>query len=196
MLINSIIFIFTFVASVIGLNLYIKIALRNKIISSPNFRTLHLTDAITGGGIVFSLVFFSTIFYFWWTGFLTDNIFFVFGIGGLFATVLGFLDDLFNVSAIKKLFFHITLSGWSLYWLEFGFFIDIYWIPHSVSLGFSLLFLVWIINAYNFIDGIDGLAISGATFISGGLILIMIITNNSSDLTIIYFSLLACALAL
>ena len=39
------------------------------------------------------------------------------------------------------------------------------------------------------------MAISGATFISGGLILIMIITNNSSELTIIYFSLLACALA-
>jgi UDP-GlcNAc:undecaprenyl-phosphate GlcNAc-1-phosphate transferase len=39
------------------------------------------------------------------------------------------------------------------------------------------------------------LAISVATFISGELILVMIITNNSSELTIIYFSLLGCALA-
>jgi len=195
MLTNLMTFVFAFVASVIGLHLYIKVAQRNKIISSPNFRTLHLSDAITGGGVVFSLVFFSTISYFWLIGFLTDKLFFVLGIGGFFATLLGFLDDLFSVSAIKKLFFHTILSAWSIYWLELGTFLDIDWIPHNVSIGLSLLFLVWMINAYNFIDGIDGLAISGATFISGGLILIMIITNNSSELTIIYFSLLACALA-
>ena len=93
MLINSMIFVFTFVASVIGLNLYIKVALRNKIISSPNFRTLHASDAITGGGAIFSLVFFFAIFYFWITGFLIEKIFFVLGIGGFFATLLGFLDD-------------------------------------------------------------------------------------------------------
>lgn len=195
MLINSMIFIFTFVASVIGLILYIKVALRNKIISSPNFRTLHSSDAITGGGAIFSFVFFFAIFYFWITGFVTEKIFFVLGIGGLFATLLGFLDDLFDISAIKKLFFHTILSAWSLYWLELGIFSNTNWIPNSISNGLSLLFLVWVINAYNFIDGIDGLAISGATFISGGLILIMIITNNSSELTIIYFSLLGCALA-
>ena len=195
MLINSMIFVFTFVASVIGLNLYIKVALRNKIISSPNFRTLHASDAITGGGAIFSLVFFFAIFYFWITGFLIEKIFFVLGIGGFFATLLGFLDDLFDISAIKKLFFHTILSAWSIYWLELGIFSNTDWIPHSVSIGLSLLFLVWVINAYNFIDGIDGLAISAATFISGGLILIMIITNNSSELTIIYFSLLGCALA-
>ena len=195
MLINLMSFVFIFVASVLGLLLYMKVARRNKIISSPNFRTLHLGDAITGGGFIFSLVFFSTIFFFWLIGFLTNEIFFVLGIGGFFATLLGFIDDLFNVGAIKKLFFHTILSAWSIYWLELGIFLDINWIPHSISIGLSILFLVWVINAYNFIDGIDGLAISGATFISGGLILIMIITNNSSDLTIIYFSLLACALA-
>jgi len=188
-------FAIAFVASVLGLRLYIKVAMRNKIIASPNFRTLHSSDAITSGGVVFSLVFFSTIFYFWLTEFLTDEIFYVLGIGGFFATLLGFLDDLFNVSAIKKIIFHTILSGWAIYWLELGIFLDTNWIPHSISIGLSLLFLVWVINAYNFIDGIDGLAISGATFISGALILIMIITNNSSELTIIYFSLLACVLA-
>jgi len=172
-----------------------KVALKNKIISSPNFRTLHLGDAITGGGIVFSLIFFSSTFYFWSIEFLTDEIFFVLGIGGFFGALLGFLDDLFNISAIKKLIFHTILSAWSIYWLELGIFSDIDWIPDIISIGLSVLFLVWVINAYNFIDGIDGLAISGATFISGGLILIMIITNNPSELTIIYFSLLACALA-
>ena len=108
---------------------------------------------------------------------------------------MGFLDDLYNLSAIKKLFFHTVLSAWSIYWLELGIFSNTDWIPHSGSIGLSLLFLVWVINAYNFIDGIDGLAISVATFISGGLILVMIITNNSSELTILYFSLLGCALA-
>lgn len=195
MLNNSIIFVFAFVASVIGLNIYIKVALRNKIISSPNFRSLHSSESITGGGAVFSLVFFLTIVYFWIIGLIIDKIFFVLGIGGFCATLLGFLDDLFDISAIKKLFFHSILSAWSIYWLELGIFSNTNWIPQSISMGLSILFLVWVINAYNFIDGIDGLAISGATFIFGGLILIMIITNNTSELTIIYFSLLGCALA-
>ena len=50
MLNNSIMLVFAFVASVIDLNLYIRAALRNKIISSPNFRTLHSSDSITAEG--------------------------------------------------------------------------------------------------------------------------------------------------
>ena len=193
MLINILTFFIVLITCVAGLFLYLKVALRNRITSSPNFRTLHQGDTLTGGGIVFSLIFIFTIFYFWLAEFITDEIFFVLGVGGFFAALLGFLDDLFNISAIKKLAFHILLSGWSIYWLEVGIFSDIDWLPNSISTGLAVLFLVWVINAYNFIDGIDGLAISGVIFISGGLILVMMLTNSSSELTILYFSLLACA---
>ena len=45
-------------------------------------------------------------------------------------------------------------------------------------------------------DGIDGLAISGATFFSGLLALVMLLTNGSSELISIFLLLMACTAAL
>ena len=59
------IFIFAFVAIVSGLNLYMKVVPRNKVISCPNFRTLHSSVSITVRGAIFSLVFVYTTLYFW-----------------------------------------------------------------------------------------------------------------------------------
>ena len=193
MLINIQTFLYILSSCVVGLLLYQKVALKNRITSSPNSRTLHHGDKLTGGGIVFSLLFVFSVFYFWSAELLSNEIFLVLGIGGFFATLLGFIDDLFHISAPKKLAFHILLSSWSIYCLEIGVFSDIYWLPNLVFVGLSVLFLVWVINAYNFIDGIDGLAASGAFFISGGLIIVMILTNSASELIVLYFSLLACA---
>ena len=124
---------------------------------------------------------------------LANEIFFVLGIGGFFAAFFGFFDDLNNIGAIRKLIVQFFLSVWAIYWLDVGIFSNIDWVPYSISIALSVLFLVWVINAYNFIDGIDGLAISGAILVTGGLILIMLLTNSSSELTILYFLLMASA---
>ena len=56
---------------------------------------------------------------------------------------------------------------------------------------FTGLFLVWIINAYNFIDGIDGMAVSGAFFVSGELGIVMLLTNGSTELAVLFFLIMA-----
>ena len=58
-----------------------------------------------------------------------------------------------------------------------------------------MLFFVWMINAYNFMDGIDGMAISGAVFISGAITLVLLLTNGSSELTILFMLLLSSSSA-
>ncbi|MDB0021049.1 glycosyltransferase family 4 protein [Candidatus Pseudothioglobus singularis] len=194
MLVNLLSFLLIFILCVVGCLIYVKVALKNRIISSPNFRSLHLNNALTGGGVVFSLVFVSTVSYLWLTNDLSDDIFLVLGVGGFFASLVGFCDDLINIGAFKKLVLHSLLSVWTIYWLDINLFSNIDWFLQSFSIALSVLFLVWVINAYNFIDGIDGLAISGVIFISGGLILIMMLSNNYSELTILYFSLLACSI--
>ena len=93
---------------VAGLLYYQKVALRNAITSSPNFRTLHHGDKPTGGGITFSTIFVCAAFFFWLTKHISDEIFFILGVGGFFATFLGFLDDLYNITAIKKLHTRLT----------------------------------------------------------------------------------------
>ena len=193
MIINIQIFFIILACCVAGLLYYQKVALRNTITSSPNFRTLHHGDKPTGGGITFSTIFVCAAFFFWLTKHISDEIFFILGVGGFFATFLGFLDDLYNITAIKKLSCHILLAMWSIYWLNVGLFTGIEWLPSFISVGLAVVFLVWVINAYNFIDGIDGLAASAAFFVFGGLILVMVLSNKTSELTVLYFSLLACA---
>ena len=55
----------------------------------------------------------------------------------------------------------------------------------------SAFLLLWLINVYNFIDGIDGLAISGAILILITLLLTFYITNHTSNLVPLFLVLFA-----
>ena len=114
-----------------------------------------------GGGIVFSLLFLLFFSLLWWNWQLPAVLFFIVGVGGMVASIFGFIDDLKNIRAIFKLIVQIFLAVWVVYWLEYGEMLELDWIPKFLAFPFLLFFVVWIINAYNFIDGIDGLAASG-----------------------------------
>lgn len=105
----------------------------------------------------------------------------------------GILDDILHVRAVKKLMiqmfcaFMVTILG-SLHisnlWGIFG----VSEIPYSVGVALTFLFIVSLVNAYNLIDGVNGLA--------GGLGLIACLffgtwfaINGDQTLTILSFSL-------
>jgi len=88
----------------------------------------------------------------------------VIGVGGFLAASFGFIDDIFDISEGYKLVIQCLLSIWIIYWLDSSTLIA--WIPPWFSLFMTVFLLVWMINLYNFMDGIDGMAISGALFIS------------------------------
>lgn len=101
------------------------------------------------------------------------------------AALFGFLDDLKDIRASSKLAVHLLLSGWALFWLGGGPLLSIGWIPVLVAIPVTSLFLVWMVNAYNFMDGIDGMAVSGAVFVSGAITLVMLLTNSKSEFIIV-----------
>ena len=82
--------------------------------------------------------------------------------------IIGFIDDLFNLSPFIRLFFQVLMS--IIFW-AIGFHLNILQIqtlfgdPLSIplvnilSLCFTVLWIVGMINAINWIDGLDGLAI-------------------------------------
>lgn len=166
--------------------LYKKIAINNNIIAIKNHRTLHLSSTPKGGGIVFSFLFFLSIIFIWWSWQLPRELFIIFGVGGMFASIFGFIDDIKNIRAIFKLIVQIFLALWVIYWLENAGMLEFDWIPKFLVLPFLLFFVVWIINAYNFIDGIDGLAASGAIFISLTLTFSLIINNGPIEIMSIF----------
>jgi UDP-GlcNAc:undecaprenyl-phosphate GlcNAc-1-phosphate transferase len=83
-------------------------------------------------------------------------------LGGLAICALGLYDDIRGSGAIKKFIAQFAVAG-ALYYV--GFKIDVLSLPFvgTVSLGalslvFTMLWIVGVINALNLIDGLDGLA--------------------------------------
>ena len=173
------------VVSYFGIILYRRFAISRDIVANPNFRNLHASPLPVGGGIVFSFVFVFSLFFIWWLNQISDDLFWVLGVGGCVAALFGFLDDLKDIRASWKLAVHLLLSGWALFWLGGGPLLSIGWIPVLVAIPVTALFLVWMVNAYNFMDGIDGMAVSGAVFVSGAITLVMLLTNSKSEFIIV-----------
>jgi len=104
-----------------------------------------------------------------------DAFFALFG-GGLLVAGIGYWDDRHDLSAKVRLLGHFIAAVWAVTWvggipqLELGF-ATFDW----GLLGYivSVLGIVWLLNLYNFMDGIDGIAASEAIFVAGvgGLLL-------------------------
>lgn len=81
--------------------------------------------------------------------------------GGLFL-LLGLLDDIFCLRAYTKLFLQIPIAVLSVYWSGM--------IPEGGIL-FATLWVLMLVNAHNFVDGLDGL-LSGTVALEGSALCI------------------------
>ena len=180
-----------FIVSVVGIYLYRKFAISRDIVANPNFRTLHVTPIPAGGGIVFSMVFVIGIFYIWFLNQLSTNFMLLLSVGGGMTALFGFLDDLKDIRAKKKLVVQILLSCWAVFLLEGGTLFYFEWLPSLISILAALLFLVCMMNAYNFMDGIDGMAVSGAVFVSATILWVLLWTHPESEFILVMALLLA-----
>lgn len=108
--------------------------------------------------------------------------------GSLLCLLIGLLDDIYKVSPWPRLFFQIIVS--SFVWSQGIAFKAItissftYDIPAPLSFIITILWITGIINAFNWIDGIDGLA-AGVSIIS--LLSFIIIFFGSSGLDYLIF---------
>ncbi len=96
--------------------------------------------------------------------------------------VLGLVDDVWGLSPYVKLSVEIACAVWVFY---HGIFIGLVTNPRgsafevgALSLPLTVLWLVGITNAFNLVDGIDGLAAGIALFGIITLVVISIMTNN------------------
>ncbi len=124
--------------------IYFRIANRYNIIDKPNERSLHQNITIRGGGILFPI---AIVLYF--IGYNQEFIYFTTGLIAL--ATISFLDDVYTLPNRYRLpvqFFALGMMGVELgIWSEFHWF----WAIGMLVLG------VAIVNAYNFMDGINGI---------------------------------------
>lgn len=161
---------------------YIIIANKFKIIDLPNYRSSHKLPTPRGGGLIIAVVSQLAVVFLYKLKVLPPNITFAFSCG-LGMAILGFIDDLLNLSIKIRLFFQFIISCTAvLFILPIHISqINIYNLNNLFQFISSLFLLIWSINLFNFMDGIDGLAGVEATFVLflGG-ILVYLATKNIS----------------
>lgn len=122
---------------------YFKIAVKYNIIDKPNLRSSHTSITLRGGGIVF---YFGALMYFIISGFQYPWFF----LGLTLMTLISFLDDILTLSNKIRLIVHFTSVLLMAYQLEL---FSLPWI----YLIITFIIVVGVINAYNFMDGINGI---------------------------------------
>ena len=182
--------------SLCGTYAYRKFARRKDIIAKINFRSLHARIVPRGGGIAFACVFAISVVTVWACGWLPTWLMLLLGLGGGAAATIGFIDDVCDIRPTKKLLAQVCLAAWVVVVLFSP--LDDSMIIHltrPVTFILALLSLfvsVWFINLYNFMDGVDGMAICGAVFICIAAIVVLMITGGD-DYFILIFALLAAS---
>lgn len=158
-----ILFFVAFLLSISVIPQILKIVLGKKIFDAPGGRKIHKNKTPSMGGIG---VFFSFILVAMFTIHESDSFmaqYYYFSMILLFFT--GLRDDLFPVRSLHKFLLQVlaalVIAGFceirvsSLYSLDFLYANQ--W-PEWLSFAFTIFFIVAMTNAYNLIDGIDGLA--------------------------------------
>ncbi|MCW7755320.1 glycosyltransferase family 4 protein [Desulfobotulus sp. H1] len=150
-----------FLASYVLTRIVRHYAISKSLMDTPCDRSSHETPTPRGGGLAVVIIFVVTLFSMAMAGFNDWSVVAAFsGAGGLVAFI-GFWDDRGHIPARWRLLGHFTAAAWGLYWL--GGIPDMKVMGHTLHGGwFSgtliLVGLVWLLNLYNFMDGIDGIA--------------------------------------
>ena len=138
-----------------------RYALASSLMDIPNERSSHSVPTPRGGGVAIVLSFLAVLPLLGVLQLLPWS--FVIGIvgAGSGVAVLGFLDDHGHIAARWRLLGHFSSAAWALYWLGglplvqvFGYAFDLGLIGNVLA----AVYIVWLLNLYNFMDGIDGIA--------------------------------------
>lgn len=122
---------------------YFRFADRFNIIDKPNQRSSHSAITLRGGGIVF---YFGALAYFIISGFQYPWFF----LGLTLMTLISFLDDVFTLSNKIRLLVHFSSV------LLMAYQMNLFEMPWYYLL-LTFIVVVGVINAYNFMDGINGI---------------------------------------
>ncbi len=138
-----------------------KYALNKEILDIPNARSSHNHPTPRGGGLPMAVLFITAVALFALAGVVPVRLAIALCGGGLLVAGIGWIDDKKQLSARLRIIIHFLAAVWSLCWLEglpalnLGFTeFKLYWIGAFLA----TIGIVWMINLYNFMDGIDGIA--------------------------------------
>lgn len=150
-----------FVASWFLTLLLRRYALAKSLIDIPNARSSHSVPTPRGGGVAIVVSFVCALPFLAGLNLMSSVEFYALLGSGLLVAIIGFADDHGHIAARWRLLGHFIAAAWALFWLNglapltfFDSTIDLGWFGNILA----AIYLVWMLNLYNFMDGIDGLA--------------------------------------
>lgn len=181
----SLFYITVFLISFIGVEYYRRWSLKREFFDVPNERSSHTSPTPRGGGLI--IVGVSLTAYIFLSVFVTKNFQWSYFVGAILIALISWLDDIYTISFGWRFLIHAISALLVIF--NLGFPGEIY-LPffHTINIGvtgavLTFFWIVWLTNAYNFMDGIDGIA--GMQAVTAGIGWFLI--GNLLELPVINF---------
>ncbi len=163
-MIHLILFLISFLLTYFIKNYMIK----KSLVAVVNERSSHTVPTPHGGGIAIAITWFIGLMYLYFIGEISSNLFYALLFGAVIS-IVSFFDDIYELSPKIRLIAQAIVAIGGLYFLggfetlTFG----IFDIQNPIFTNiFAFFMIIWFINLYNFLDGINGYAGSEAVFLS------------------------------
>lgn len=190
--------IIAFVITFFLLPLIIRIAHDNKLYDLPDERKTHNYDVSSLGGIaIFTGLILSQLLVSDFNNYNSDLQYFTAAFFIIF--ILGLIDDIFCLKAWKKILGQLlvtamlTIKG-NLLITNLNGFLGIHALTHIESIYVSFFTIILLINSFNLIDGVDGLA-GSIGLIASLLFGTFFFINNAMPYAVLSFSICGALLA-
>lgn len=170
-------------------------ALKKNVLDIPIDRSSHTTPTPRGGGIGIVLSFLSGLLLLEHFGKISENLTIAIEGGGVLIAIIGWMDDIRSLPARWRFLIHALAAIFAIYWV--GGISEISLGTTRVFLGhlgyiFTFIGILWMINLYNFMDGIDGLA-GGEALTLGVAGSFLLVQSDAKDLSFVSWLLAGCS---
>jgi Fuc2NAc and GlcNAc transferase len=133
---------------------------KNRILDIPNERSSHLLPTPRGGGLAIIISWYIGITILFFFGEVSHNLYFAL-LSGILLAAISLLDDVFNIRPVIRLSVQtitVIIAVILLKGIHTGYIGDNDLFPMIILYTITIVGMVWFVNLYNFLDGIDGYA--------------------------------------
>ena len=169
-----------------------RYAVSSELLDHPNDRSSHSVPTPRGGGIAIVVSCLLLAIALASLGLIEPHLLTATLGAGTVVAVLGFIDDRSSLAARWRFLGHATAAAWVVFWLDhipqvpvFGTLVNLHFIGPLIA-GF---YIVWMVNLFNFMDGIDGIAsVEAITSALGGALLWWLAGSGSGWMLALVFA--------
>jgi Fuc2NAc and GlcNAc transferase len=138
-----------------------RYALARDLLDRPNARSSHSVPTPRGGGVAIVVTFLLIVAVLAAADVIEPGLGWAILGAGTLVAVLGFIDDHTHLPARWRLLGHLSAALWVYAWMGPIPAVPIFGVRMDLGLAgtaLAVFFLTWMVNCFNFMDGIDGIA--------------------------------------